>query len=84
MGGMHIFAVNMLYLHGTAEEKVPWQGLSIEDAGGNRQTVTLSVLDSVKFWSERNRCGLGVESKELLSCKRVRRSTRIHDIFPPR
>jgi len=57
--------VNMLYLHGTADEKVPWQGLGIKDADGNQQRVTMSILNSVKFWATRNRCGPDVNSKEL-------------------
>ena len=58
--------VNMLYMHGTADEKVPWQGLGVKDADGNQQLVTMSVMNSVKFWAARNRCGPGVGSKELL------------------
>ena len=48
--------VNMLYLHGTADIKVPWKGLGIEDASGNQQLVTMSIANSVKFWANRNRC----------------------------
>ncbi len=59
-------AVNMLYMHGTADEKVPWQGLGVKDADGNQQLVTMSVMNSVKFWVARNRCGPDVNSKELL------------------
>ncbi|MEM7564278.1 MAG: PHB depolymerase family esterase [Pseudomonadota bacterium] len=59
-------SVNMLYIHGTADEKVPWQGMAVKDSEGNQQSVTMSVLDSVKFWGARNRCGPNVSSKELL------------------
>ena len=58
--------VNMLYIHGTADEKVPWQGLGVKDSEGNQQLVTMSVLNSTKFWAARNRCGSEVISKELL------------------
>ncbi len=57
--------VNMLYLHGTADTKVPWKGLSIEDGSGGSQAVTLSITDSVKFWSDRNRCSAQVSSQEI-------------------
>ena len=58
--------VNILYMHGTADEKVPWQGLGVKDSEGNQQRVTMSVMNSVKFWGARNRCGPNVSSKELL------------------
>ena len=62
----HDTAVNMLYMHGTADELIPWYGLGIEDENGNRRQVTMSILDSVRFWSERNQCGPEVRSQELL------------------
>ena len=58
--------INMLYIHGTADELIPWRGLGIEDENGNRQRVTMSILDSVRFWSDRNQCGSEVRSQELL------------------
>lgn len=57
--------VNMLYMHGTADTKVPWQGLAVADAAGNRQPVTMSITGSVKFWSGRNRCSADVDSREI-------------------
>jgi len=56
--------VNMLYIHGTADPRVPWQGLRME-VNGTPQQVTLSMADSLKFWSRRNACGSAVESREL-------------------
>lgn len=61
------FPVNMLYLHGTADTKVPWRGLSVKDATGDLQAVTMSITNSVKFWAERNQCSPEVTSKEILS-----------------
>jgi polyhydroxybutyrate depolymerase len=58
-------AVNMLYMHGTADTKVPWKGLSIKDANGNPQLVTLSIRDSVKFWIDRNQCGPEVTQLDI-------------------
>lgn len=57
--------VSMLYVHGTADTKVPWKGLGIQDDKGNRQLVTMSLANSVKFWSGRNRCSPTVVSREI-------------------
>jgi polyhydroxybutyrate depolymerase len=57
--------VNLLYMHGTADEKVPWQGLGITDDSGNQQLVTLSIANSVKFWANRNQCSPDVTRKEI-------------------
>ena len=58
-------AVNMLYMHGTDDTKVPWNGLSVKDADGNPQLVTMSIRDSVKFWVDRNQCSTEVTSMEI-------------------
>ena len=58
-------SVNMLYIHGTADEKVPWMGLAVEDGNGNRQLVTMSISDSLKFWSNRNHCEAEVAVREI-------------------
>ena len=57
--------VNMLYMHGTADGKVPWEGLGITDDDGNQQLVTMSIANSVKFWANRNQCSPDVASKEI-------------------
>lgn len=57
--------VNMLYIHGTADSHVPWEGLGVEGADGTRQLVTMSVKSSLQFWSKRDRCGPGVSTREL-------------------
>lgn len=57
--------VNMLYMHGTADKKVPWQGLGVTDGDGNQQLVTMSIMNSVKFWARRNQCSPAVASKEI-------------------
>lgn len=58
-------SVNILYIHGTADEKVPWKGLAVEDGNGNWQLVTMSITDSLKFWSSRNHCGTEVTAREI-------------------
>jgi polyhydroxybutyrate depolymerase len=57
--------VNMLYIHGTADEKVPWEGLAVTDGDGSQQLVTISITNSVKFWANRNQCSPDVVSKNL-------------------
>lgn len=57
--------VNMLYMHGTADQKVPWEGLGIIDGNGNRQLVTMSISSSIKFWASRNQCGPKVARKDI-------------------
>lgn len=57
--------VNMLYIHGTEDKRVPWQGVRIAGSDGKPQEVTLSIADSVKFWSRRNQCGPEVAVREL-------------------
>ena len=59
--------VNILYMHGTADSKVPWNGLGIEDANGNQQRVTMSIVNSVKFWASRNQCSPNVNAREIPS-----------------
>lgn len=56
---------SMIYVHGTADNKVPWQGMGIKDAEGNRQLVTMSIANSVKFWADHNHCGPDVASSEI-------------------
>jgi len=57
--------VNLLYMHGTADTKVPWNGLSVKDTDGNPQLVTMSIHDSVNFWVDRNRCSAEVNQMEI-------------------
>ena len=59
-------SASILYIHGTADAKVPWQGLGIKDANGNHQLVTMSIMNSIKFWVDRNQCGPNVISNEIL------------------
>jgi len=57
--------VSVLYIHGTADTKVPWQGLGVEDAAGNRQLVTMGITNSLEFWSRRNGCSREVSARTL-------------------
>ncbi len=59
--------VNILCMHGTADSKVPWNGLGIEDANGNQQRVTMSIVNSVKFLTSRNQCSPTVNAREIPS-----------------
>ena len=57
--------VNMLYMHGTADTKVPWKGLTVTDGDGNQQLVTMSITGSVKFWADRDQCSPDVVSEDI-------------------
>ena len=59
--------VDALYLHGTEDRLVPWQGRMVEDAEGERQQVTLSVTESLKFWAAHNRCEQAIDTEDLPS-----------------
>jgi len=56
--------VSILYIHGTDDALVRWDGLRM-NVNGVPQVVTMPVVESLKFWSRRNRCGPGVESRRL-------------------
>jgi len=57
--------IDALYLHGTADELVPWEGRGIQDATGHRQLVTLSIKHSLQFWSVRNGCEGSLDVREV-------------------
>ena len=57
--------VDALYVHGTEDQSVPWQGLGVEDEAGNRQLVTMSIASSVRFWVERNGCASDAVAYDL-------------------
>jgi polyhydroxybutyrate depolymerase len=58
--------VNILYIQGTEDSLVPWRGLRINGQDGQPQQVTMSITDSLKFWSQRNRCAAEVVDRELV------------------
>ena len=62
--------VDALYLHGTHDSLVPWQGRQVVAADGESQQVTMSITDSMKFWSDLNRCDPQVEVRDLPSSGR--------------
>jgi len=62
--------VSMLYIHGTSDSKVPWNGLTLKDSQGNQQAVTMPIAESLKFWSIRNQCGTTVNKVEIIESGR--------------
>jgi len=62
--------VSMLYIHGTSDTKVPWNGLTLKDSKGNQQAVTMPIAESLKFWSNQNRCGATVDKVEIIESGR--------------
>ncbi len=57
--------VDALYQHGTHDSLVPWQGRRVVGPDGESQRVTMSITDSMKFWSDLNRCDPQVEVRDL-------------------
>ncbi len=57
--------IDALYVHGTADRLVPWEGKKLEDSSGNRQIVTLSVTDSLKFWAGHNGCAASIDVHDI-------------------
>ena len=57
--------INLLIMHGTADSKVPWRGIGIQDSQGNKQLITLSIANTMKYWTTHNRCGPGIDHKEI-------------------
>ncbi|NDJ85756.1 MAG: hypothetical protein GYB66_07710 [Chloroflexi bacterium] len=54
-------AVPILFMHGTDDQSVPWDGIIMDDT-----IVTLSVPDTVTFWVGHNDCSPnGVEAEDL-------------------
>ncbi|MFT5505759.1 MAG: polyhydroxybutyrate depolymerase [Gammaproteobacteria bacterium] len=58
-------AIDALYLHGTADRLVPWEGLGVRDKNGEEQLVTMSIKKSLKFWAEHNQCSPKVVINDL-------------------
>ena len=57
--------IDALYIHGTEDRTVPWEGAGIRDGQGNQQTVALPVSSSLKFWADGNGCNPEVSMREL-------------------
>lgn len=53
---------SIIYLHGTADRLLPWQELTISNQIGNTQRITLSMKETLQFWSKRNQCGQNVSA----------------------
>ena len=57
--------VDALYLQGTHDPLSPWQGQQVIDPEGEAQQLTLSVSDSIRFWSNLNHCQAQLEQRDL-------------------
>jgi polyhydroxybutyrate depolymerase len=57
--------IDVLYLHGTADKLVPWEGLGVRDESGSEQLVTMSIKKSLKFWAGHNRCSSDIDIIDL-------------------
>ncbi len=57
--------VDALFIHGTADRMVPWEGVAVRDTQGNQQTVALPLSASLKFWARGNGCDPNIGVREL-------------------
>lgn len=54
----------ILLMHGTADDNVPWDGLSVTQ-DGKIAYITYPVPDTLAYWAEFNDCGASAESEDL-------------------
>ncbi len=57
--------IDALYLHGTDDSLLPWQGQRVEGADGEPRQVSMSIADSIKYWSGLNHCDPQLEVRDL-------------------
>ena len=50
-------SVPALYIHGTADAIVPWDGTTMPDGRGGEIIVSASMAQTIGFWAEHNACG---------------------------
>ena len=66
LAGSEVAPLDALYVHGTADKVVPWQGLEVRSSDGSEQLVTLSITQSLEYWANRNHCSPDVSVSDLL------------------
>ncbi len=50
-------AIPALYIHGTEDRLVPWDGTVMPDGQGNEIIVSASMSQTIGFWANHNACG---------------------------
>lgn len=68
--------VRLLFIHGTFDSNIPFNGLSREVAGRS-VPILYSVPETLAFWAERGGCGSEVKTAKLPTLQRVP-ETEVH------
>lgn len=50
-------SVPALYIHGTEDTIVPWDGMTMPDNQGNQVIISASMSQTLGFWGRHNNCG---------------------------
>ena len=46
----------IMYMHGSEDVSVPWDGTAVPEGGGRTRLVSLPVPDTIRYWTTRNAC----------------------------
>lgn len=57
--------VPALYIHGTADNIVPWEGITQPSASGEPITVSASMSRTISFWADHNACGSDLDITDI-------------------
>jgi len=57
--------VPMMYIHGTADRIVRWEGNLVQDADGTSFYISYPMQESFNFWGIHNQCSAEVENETL-------------------
>lgn len=57
--------VPAMYIHGTADRIVPWEGSTIPDSSGNPITVSAPMSRTISFWANHNGCATDLNITDI-------------------
>jgi polyhydroxybutyrate depolymerase len=55
----------VLYIHGTADQIVPWEGQMAQTASGTSYYISAPMSRTMSFWAEHNGCASDIETRDL-------------------
>lgn len=58
-------AVPAMYIQGTADRIVPWEGTEIADSAGNPITVSAPMSRTISFWADHNGCSSELDISDI-------------------
>jgi polyhydroxybutyrate depolymerase len=58
-------AVPIMFIHGTLDVSVPWDGQSQDTGTGPAVPISLSVPETIGFWVDLNNCGTVADYEEI-------------------